>query len=287
MSYKSAARDGAVRRQGWWTVICVGTVFAGVSFFAPGAWAQESDEKLPSAESIIEKYIDAIGGRAAHKKLNNRLIKAKLEMPAMGFEAAVTAYHARPNKMYLIMESEAFGNTEQGVTGDVAWQKNMMTGPMIHEGAMKATALREAEFDSTLEWKKYFTKAESVGVEDVEGTACYKVMMTPKEGDGNPEAHFYAKDSGLLIKSETELETQMGTMQVAAYQSDYRTVDGVKIAHRVRQVLPMQEMQMSTESVTHNVEIPNDRFDMPEDIRALVEKSKGESETPKPEKKDP
>ena len=75
----------------------------------------------------------------------------------------------------------------------------------------------------------------------------------------------------------------MGMVPIVVYVGDYRAVDGVMLPHRVRQVIAgMQEMLFLTESVEHNVEIPRERFQLPADIQALIEKEKSEKRTESP-----
>ena len=50
---------------------------------------------------------------------------------------------------------------------------------------------------------------------------------------------------------------------VQAYLEDYRVVDGVKIAHTMRQVTPMFTMVMRLTEVKHNVTLDDKMFKKP------------------------
>ena len=58
---------------------------------AVAAFAQEAKPKpaegMPTADQIIEKYVQAMGGKAAIEKLNSRTTKASFEIPSMGAAA--------------------------------------------------------------------------------------------------------------------------------------------------------------------------------------------------------
>ena len=137
-----------------------------VCFAAPGVLLASEDER-PSAEAILDKYVEVTGGKAAYAKLNNRLTKATFEMVGQGLKFSMTIYAARPNKMYTLMESEAFGKIEKGTDGELAWEINVMTGPQIKEGEERALLLRGAAFDAVPGWRKLYKKVESFGIEDI------------------------------------------------------------------------------------------------------------------------
>lgn len=241
------------------------------------------EENLPKAEVILDKYVEVTGGKAAYDKLNNRVTKGTLEMVAQGLKFSLTVYGSRPNKFYSLMESEAFGKIEKGADGQVVWETSLMVGPQIKEGEERALMLRGAVFDATEHWRKVYKKAECASIETVDGKPCYKIVLTPKEGQ-TLETRYYDKESGLLGKSEMNLELPMGTIPMEVYRSDYRKVDGVLISHKIKQVIAgVQETLFVTESVEHNVKLPKDRFALPAEIQALVDKQKSEkteSKTP-------
>ena len=81
----------------------------------------------------------------------------------------------------------------------VAWDKNPMLGPRIKSGDRKAQALREGTFNASVHWREFYPKVETTGTETVDGELCYKVVLTPKEG--NPETTYYQKKSGFAVKT--------------------------------------------------------------------------------------
>jgi hypothetical protein len=79
----------------------------------------------------------------------------------------------------------------------------------------------------------------------------------------------------LAIQDRTEvlsIRPPMGDVPVVNYVWDYREVDGVRLPHKLRQVVGGQELVTTFESFTHNAEIPASQFDLPKEIHALVGK---------------
>lgn len=228
-------------------------------------------QALPTAEEVMNASIEAMGGRKAFEAIENRVTEGTMSIPAMGITGKMTSYSAPPNLQFTIIETEGMGSMESGTNGEVVWEKSAMTGPRVKAGAERAAALREALFNSVLEWKGLYTKAEVAGEEEVDGRMCYKLIMTPPEGEGGPETHYYDKETHLLKKIELTVSSEMGDVPIESFISDYREVDGIKLAFKTRQVvMGMQEMIFTLDSVKHNVDLPEDRFALPEDIQALV-----------------
>ena len=100
---------------------------------------------------------------------------------------------------------------------------------------------------------------------------CYKVVLTPPQG--NPTTQFYDKKSGLLIKTATTRSTQMGDIKAEVFADDYRKEGDIITAHKLTNKFANQEFQITVLSVEYNVDMPKDRFDMPDEIKALAKKS--------------
>lgn len=230
------------------------------------------DEKLPAAAKILDKYVEVTGGRVAYERLKNRISKGTCDFASMGAKAALTTYEAAPNKRYVILEAAEMGRMEDGTTGDVAWEVQAMAGPRIKEGTEKADALRDATFNAPVYWSKLYKKVECVGLETFADKPCYKIVLTPAQG--NPQTHYYDRESNLLVGTAFVLEHPMGTLDVQMRMNDYRRVDGVSLAHEVHMSYAGQEQIVKIETIEHNVAIPEDRFALPEEIRLLTAGSK-------------
>lgn len=162
---------------------------------------------------------------------------------------------------------------EQGADGEVVWYVSAMTGPLVEEGEARTIALREAAFDHDVEWRKYYSEAECVGEEMIDGKSCHKIVLIPAEGP--PETRYYDKASNLLVRTKkTRLSSHMGSVPVESTYSDYRRVDGLLIAHIKKQASEQcgstREIVFVTESIEHNVDLRPDRFDPPPKVRALA-----------------
>ncbi len=230
-----------------------------------------ADETLPKADTVLDRYVEVIGGKAVLEKHRNEVMHGTIEVVGRGLKGTMTVYQAAPDKELAIIDFEGIGKIESGSNGEVAWESSAMQGPRVKDGTEKADAFRDGTFNSPLYWRKLYTKVETTGVEKVEGHDCYKVVMTPKEG--KPTTHYYDKASGFLIKTQATRITPNGEISAEAFADDYRKEGDMIVPHKLTNKVAGNELQIVVSSLEFNADLPKDRFDLPADIQALLKKS--------------
>jgi zinc protease len=236
---------------------------------AAGVMAAADD--LPKGETILDKYVEATGGKAAYAKIHTEISTGTMSLGAMGIKGQVTAYQAEPNKQLVEVNIEGIGKVLEGTNGEVAWGLSAMQGPRIKEGEEKAKSLESARLNGEAQWRDLYKSAETTGVEAIDGKDCYKVVLTPKSG-GSPVTKWYDKESNLLVKTTATLKTAMGEIQSESVTSDFRKEGDILVPHKTVSRAMGQEFTITIDSVKHNAEIPKDKFDLPEEIQALLKK---------------
>jgi hypothetical protein len=232
--------------------------------FAAAALAAD----LPKGEAILDKYVEVTGGKAAYSKVHSDKTTGTMEFKAMGLKGKVTGYSAEPDKKYSEVVLEGMGKMQEGASDGVAWSLSSMQGPHIKEGDEKAEALLQSKFNSDLNWRDQFKKAETVGIETVDGKECYKVVLTPMTG--SPMTRWFDKDSNLLVKMTMTAKTPMGDVQSESVVSDYRKEGEILMPHKIRTKVATMELELTLDSVQHNPEIPKDTFAVPAEVKALT-----------------
>jgi zinc protease len=243
---------------------------AATTTFAGPQKPASSDAALPKAETILDRYIEVTGGKAAYEKRKSEVTTGTMELTAQGIKGSLTSYSAPPDKTYMSMELEGIGKIEKGTADGVAWDKNMMTGPHVETGEEKAQSLRDAAFNGQLNWRTQYTKVETVGVETIDGEECYKVVLTP--ADGKPLTSYYQKKSGLVVKRMQVAVQQGNEIPVEVIVSDYKDFAGILQPTKMIQKAAGMEITMSIQNVKANEEIPADKFEPPAEIKALLKK---------------
>jgi hypothetical protein len=230
-----------------------------------------ADEALPKADTILDHYVEVTGGKAAYEKHRNEVMHGSFELPAQGIKGSMTVYHAAPDKVRSIIDLEGIGKLESGSDGVVAWDNSALQGPRVKDGAEKADSFRDGTFNSALHWRKLYVKAETTGVETVDGHECYMVLLTPQEG--KPVREFYDKKSGLVIKTTATRNSPMGEITAEVFADDYRKEGDLLVPHKMINKFAGQQIQILVQSVEYNVDLPKGAFDLPDEIQALLKKA--------------
>jgi len=242
--------------------------------FAAGLFAADD---LPKGEAILDKYVEATGGKAAYAKLKSDIATGTMTFAAMGLTGNMVVYSQAPDKRSVEITLEGIGKIVEGSNGEIAWSFNAMQGPRLKEGDEKAQTLAQARYGAEANWRDLYTSAETQGIETVDGKECYKVAMTPKTG--KPQTRWYDKGTGLLAKMSMTAESPMGAMAVETNLSDYRKEGEITVPHKMLNKVASQEFSMTIEKVEQNVEIPKEKFEPPAEVKALINKPAG---TPAP-----
>lgn len=237
---------------------------------APGA-AYAQNEALPPAAELIERSIDALGGRDAFAGLKNRKMTGSFLLNQPPSNGTFIIHEAAPRFRQSVMDSVATGRMENGTNGEICWQITPL-GPRILDGAEKRMCLREARFNPALHWKELYEKAECTGIEEVEGRRCYRVVATPAGEDA--EVTHYDCESFVPRKATMTVDGPMGKMQLEQLLEDYRRVDGILMPHKVRQLNRTfgQSVEIRFERIEHNVKMPDDVFAPPQSVQQLLER---------------
>jgi hypothetical protein len=244
-------------------------VYAALVGFTTIAFGQT--EPLPKAETILDRYVEVTGGKANYDKRTNEIAYGTLEFKAQGLKGTITRYSAAPAQEYLILEIDGVGKLESGMFNGTVWEKNVMLGPRIKTGAERAQSLREGTFNASTKWRQLYPKVETTGTDMVDGELCYKLVLTPAEG--NPETMYFQKKSGLAVKITTIAVSQMGEVPFEVVSSDYKNFGGVSMPTKITQKAGGQEFTITIQDVKMNQPLAPDRFDPPAEIKALMAKA--------------
>ncbi len=224
---------------------------------------------LPAGKEVIERFIQATGGREAYAKFTSRTTKGTLDIPAQGMKASLTIFQLAPDKGLVESEIPALGVMKQGSDGETAWSIDPMQGARILSGGERDTLIRQFRFDGDSDWEKYYKSAETIGVEDVDGKPAYKVKLTPV-GEGLADSvGYYDKESGLVVRMDTVMQSPMGELAVVSKISNYKDFGGIKIPTTTVQEVAGMTMSMTVESVDHDTTLDEAKFALPADIEKL------------------
>ena len=223
--------------------------------------------KLPSARSILDKHVVAIGGRAAVLAHKSTHAVGTLAMPSTGLTGALEIYGAQPNKTLLKISLGGVGEVLEGFDGTHGWSLSPMTGPMLLEGKQLEEKRFDSDFFSDLRSESRYASVTTLEQVDFEGRPCYKVRLVRKSGGEDIE--FYDVATGLKAGSITTRETQMGTVTGTTIESEYRKFGNLLQPTKVVSHIGGLDQVITISSIEYD-RVPPSVFDLPQGIKALL-----------------
>lgn len=232
---------------------------------APKADTAKADAKpaaaLPTVDDVLDKFVKAIGGKEAVEKVTSRAMKGSFDIEAMNMSGTFEMLAKAPNKSAAKIDLPGFGVVNTVCDGAKAWSTDPMQGLRELGDAELAAMKRRSDFYTEINYKRHYTKMEVKGKEKVGSYETYVIEATPAEG--SPEKLYFDASTGLLVRHDMETESPQGKMATESYMDDYKVVDGVKVAHLIKQVHPMMTWSMKITEIKTNVPIDDAKFAKP------------------------
>jgi hypothetical protein len=235
--------------------LLLGALFAGVA----GAQARSPEEIL----ARFGKSVDPQGKTATAEGFSS---VATMEMPATGMSATVSSAQRKPNQLAVTITIAGLGEMRQGYDGTTAWAIDPMQGPRILSEAEAKELIDGADFRAMTRDRALLTALESAGEETVDGEPTDCVKLTWKTGRVTTEC--FSRTSGLLLRSTTRQTSPQGEIDVVTRYRDYKSVDGVVMAHRIENSF-MGALQTITITEATMGAVDATRFELPAEIQAL------------------
>lgn len=222
-----------------------------------------------TADQVVEKHLAAMGGREALSKLTSRKATGTISvaLPNGVIGGPIEVYAKVPNKAraYMLLDLSAMGmndklTLDQKFDGTSAWVLDSLQGDRQITGN-QLDNMKNGDFPNPLlNYKANGTKIELLPNETVAGKTTIVLRITPKVGS---VAKLYLDAETLLavrMVATVNIPEQGGDMEHVAETSDYRTVDGVKVAFKTVNTSANQTVTMIFATVQHNVAIDDAMF---------------------------
>jgi hypothetical protein len=174
-----------------------------------------------STDEIVNNHIKAIGGVENWQKVKS--LKMENTLKSQGGEVKVTI--CQIDKKAVRQDISVMGMNGYSIVTNTEGWTYMPWGGQTKPEAMTADDVKNSQNDLYLQdefitYKELNKKIESFGKDDVEGTECYKVKMTDKDGN---ETTFYLDASNYYVIKQTKKQTANGKeMEVSTTYSDYK-----------------------------------------------------------------
>lgn len=218
-----------------------------------------SMKKLPegiTAKSVIDKYIEAIGGKDNLLKVNDKTTVMKGSI--QGMNLTLTISQKQPGKLYQLLDAGVFQQKTvfDGTKGKVSG----MNGEQELTGSMLENVKSQADMHSILTLDEKGVKTELAGVESINGKDAYKINFTYPSG--LKATNYYDSESGLLVRTLSAVDTPQGSINMQIDFDDYRDVNGVKYPFKLTQTAGPNVIELTAESIEVNKGLDDAMFEV-------------------------
>ena len=210
------------------------------------------DETL-TAGSIIDNYIDAIGGL---DKLNSvTSIEETYVADVMG--SPFELYSLKSNKNQSLTTINVMGQSQKIVVNqssgfmEVMGQKMEITGAELEEAISGTALFTETNLD--------YSTIELVGKTEVDDEAAYEIKVS------DSKSLFYSIKTGLKLKEVTTQEVEGNSMITENFYNNYEEVEGILFPMSINLVTPAMPIPgglfLNATSIMLNVETSDSDFE--------------------------
>lgn len=224
-----------------------------------------------TAEEIIARSIDAMGGRAAMEKIKSRIASGTITLntPGGDLPGTIEVMGAAPNKQRTVIKADlsAFGagalEIDQRFDGEAGYVIDTLQGNRDITGDMLQN-MRNGSFPHgflTYKEKGFVVKLQ--GKEKYASGEAYVLIFEPTVGSSIRQ---YIDVKTMLPTRYTVRVTvpQMGAeVDQTTDLSDYREVDGIKLPHTLSTSSAAQSFSIAFTKIEHNTPIDAKLFAKP------------------------
>jgi outer membrane lipoprotein-sorting protein len=233
----------------------------------------EQAPRVPSADQILDKYIQALGGTQSVAALTSFAGKGTYEGYDTGHdEVPVEVFGQAPAQRATIIHTRD-GDSISAYDGHTAWiaaPEEMKPLPLI---ALTGGELDGARIEAQMFFPsgiKQFLQEWRVGppfmIEDRQ-TDVVQGKMTP---GGLPVKLYFDRQTNLLLRLERYTDSPLGIVPTQIDYSDYRVVSGVKIPFHLVTTWTDGQSTIALSEVKTNVPIDATKFAKPTPSRGPI-----------------
>ncbi|UCC83938.1 MAG: hypothetical protein JSW46_03105 [Gemmatimonadota bacterium] len=212
---------------------------------------EATQEAVPTLEEVLERYIEAVGGREAIERLTTRVMTGRLvtELPTRQppvYESNGFVIYAKVPGKYLYVQQSARGTHKDGCDGPACWR--WAAGETEFDAHYDPRFAWSADPQNATRMWDYFPDMRMRGEGTLEGRPVYLVDID----DDVSHALYFDAQTGLLVRLGYNREI-----------NDYREADGVVVPFSISISRKGGSSTYIVDTIEHNVPIDDSEFAAP------------------------
>ena len=213
-----------------------------------------------AAQELVDKYIEATGGREAKQAITSLVQTGTWEYPEQGISGPMTVYYVAPDRMATVTEIPDVGTMRTCISEGIAWEDNSITGLRVLEGSELEQAVKDATMFPELKIAETYVKAT---VSEPRKDGLIPVVFVDKQD--LEEIWYFDPITHYITEMEKVLDAGVrGTYRIKLKTSNYLPVGELVIAHYTETSTPAFKITTRAEKTEINTDIPEYIFRKPE-----------------------
>ncbi len=216
---------------------------------------------VETVDMLVQKHIHARGGYKVLKAAQTQ--KTVMEGSVFGSPLQVTTYSKRPSS-YRVEQKHGGQTTVRVVNDRLAWV-SMGPGMVMERPGFAARHMRESvgDFDDVLvDYNKKGHEVALEGTSKVDSRDAHKLKVSLESGA--VQYVYLDRETFLILKRERTIFTpDRGEVPVVTLYGDYRPINGIMVAHAIKQEEPQPEVELKLVSTEFNIDIDDSIFKLP------------------------
>lgn len=227
----------------------------------------EVAKERPSADQLLDKYLQAVGGAAGIEKITSRVMTGTITFGDRN--VPIDIYSKDPDKRISFTHTPD-GDSVTAFDGREGWLGFPGRPAREMHGSELDAAAMDADLHFAAHLRGMLSDAQMRGTEKVADHDAYLVIG---RREGKPPLRLYFDEkSGLLVRLVRYGETPLGRMPTQIDYADYREAGGVKIPFRWTLARANGRFTIQVSEVKENVPVDDAKFAKPP---AAAEDKKG------------
>jgi hypothetical protein len=222
---------------------------------------------LPAATELLDKAVEAQGGRAKFDAITSLYLEGTTEVSAQKVKGDMKLWW-KEGDFYMEQHMVGIGMSRAGKQGDVLWTEDTINGLRKLSGPEAEQHAWASSPSLPAHWQRYFDKAETIAARDHKGKKVYDVKLTSKTG-ATVTLTFDA-ESGLQVVQGFKQVTPMGDVPLTIELEDYREAGGIKLPHKQVTDLMVATATQTLTKVEIGANVDPSKFAMPTGGTAVV-----------------
>ena len=213
-----------------------------------------SESAKPAPDSLLDKYLAAVGGPEALKRVTSRVEKGTV---AFGNQhTPIEIYAKAPDMRVSVMQTKQ-GESVTAYNGKAGWLS--VPGRVHMMNPQESFAARmDADFAFAANVKSLYTKWETQPGEKIDGHDTWLVVGSKQ---GEPPLRLYLdRQSNLLLRLVRYADSPLGYNPTQIDYADYRANDGVKTPYRWTIARPGNRFTVQVDELKQNVPVDDAKF---------------------------